>query len=340
MPTLAGANSGAMTSWYTHGETAAAVVRCRTTGPLARTIGGRVKTGMEDSDWDTLLSRIRDGKCTPFLGAGASAHVLPTGAVLADRWAKELGYPLQEPGDLARVAQYLAITRDPLRPKELVSKVCMAVDPVSALRPGDCYDMISDLDLPVYITTNYDDLLMHALRNKRKQPQALLCPWNASARELAEKTYEYEPSPQRPAVYYLHGSAQKPGSIVLTEDDYLDFIVWVTRSWRQQAEKSYIAPVVKEALAETSLVFIGYSQNDWSFRVLMRSMRQTGANLGALNVAVQLSPLNEDATEKDQEKVTNYLTKYFTGIHNNPVKLYWGTADEFMRELKGRLEEP
>ncbi len=298
-----------------------------------------MKTGMDDGDWEILLGRVRDGKCTPFLGAGASAHILPTGADLADRWASELGYPRPERGDLARIAQYIAITRDPPYPKELVSKACKAVDLAKAIQPGDCYDMIADLELPIYITTNYDDLLLQALRNKRKQPQALLCPWNTSVQELAKKTYTYDPSPERPAVYYLHGSAQKPGSIVLTEDDYLDFIVWITRSWKLQANVSYIAPAVKYALAETSLLFFGFSQNDWSFRVLMRCIWQTGANLGATNVAVQLSPLGPNATEVDREKVANYLTEYFRGIHNNPVKIYWGKAEEFMRELKTRLAE-
>jgi SIR2-like domain len=272
-----------------------------------------MKTGMDDDDWETLLGRIRDEKCTPFLGAGASAHILPTGAALASRWADEVGYPLPERGDLARVAQYIAITRDHLRPKELVAKMCAAVDPAQALQPGDPYDTISKLDLPIYITTNYDDLLLHALRNQRKQPQALLCPW--------------------------HGSCQEPGSIVVTEDDYLDFIVWVTRQWQVQANVSRIAPAIKHAFAKNSLLFIGYSQNDWSFRVLMRSIRETGASLGALRIAVQLSPLDDNAAEVDKEKVSDYLTKYFTGIQSNPVKIYWGTANDFLEELKGRLEE-
>jgi len=294
---------------------------------------------MDERDWEILLSRIRSEKCTPFLGAGASAHILPNGAALADRWADEVGYPLQERGDLAQVAQYMAITRDSLFPKELVSKICTDVDPVGALQPDDCYDIISGIDLPIYITTNYDDLLLHALRNKRKQPQVLLCPWHKSVYELAGETYTYQPASRYPAVYYLHGNALEPGSIVLTEDDYLDFIVWVTEHWKEQADISYIAPVVKHALAKTSLLFIGYSQNDWSFRVLMRSIRQTGANLGALNIAVQLSPLDADAAEVDQDKVSDYLTKYFTGLQSNPVKLYWGTADDFLKELKRRLTE-
>ena len=33
---------------------------------------------------------------------------------------------------------------------------------------------------------------------------------------------------------------------MITEDDYLDFIVWVTERWKEQANVSYIAPVVKE----------------------------------------------------------------------------------------------
>jgi hypothetical protein len=298
-----------------------------------------VNDGLDEHDWQVLLTRVRNRRCTPFLGAGASAHVLPTGRQLADRWAEEVGYPLPERDDLARVSQYMAITfSDPLFPKEQVAELCKEVEPAQALQPNDCYDIISELDLPLFVTTNYDDLLLHALQHKRKEPKALLCPWNSHVYKLADGTYNYQPTPAKPAVYYLHGSASEAGSIVLTEDDYLDFIVWVTAHWGDEAHISHIAPAVKDALARTSMLFIGYSQNDWSFRVLMRSIRETGANLRALNIAVQLNPLDDDAAEVDREKVADYLTKYFTGLQSNPVKLYWGTAEAFLRELKERLE--
>jgi hypothetical protein len=168
----------------------------------------------------------------------------------------------------------------------------------------------------------------------------MLCPWNELSYELAgeDGQYRHEPNERTPAVYFLHGNAQEPGSIVLTEDDYLNFIVWITRQWKEQADISRIAPCVKKALAKTSMLFIGYSQNDWTFRVLMRSIGETGANLGALNIAVQLSPLGADATEVDQEKVTYYLTSYFSNVQGNKVKLYWGTAHDFCRELQERME--
>jgi hypothetical protein len=297
-----------------------------------------VESGMTESDWEVLVDMIRDGTCTPFLGAGASAGVLPTGTALAARWADEHGYPLAERGDLARVAQYIALTRDSLWVKRLVAKLCTSIDIAAALQPGDCYDMISDLDLPIFVTTNYDDLLLHALRHKGKDPLSMVCPWNHAGGQLVGKTYTYKPTPQRPAVYHLHGNAQNPGTIVLTEDDYLDFIVWVTQNWEKQASQSHVAPAVKTALGENSLLFIGYSQNDWSFRVLMRSIKQTGAGLGATNIAVQLSPLDENADEVDRENVESYLTKYFEQFQvGNKIRLFWGTAEMFMKELKTRL---
>jgi hypothetical protein len=231
----------------------------------------------------------------------------------------------------------MSITLDELHPKLLVSELCKSIDPAAALQPGDCYDVIAGLDLPVYITTNYDDLLLHALRSKRKEPMPLLCPWHDSLHESAGETYSYDPTPTKPAVYYLHGRADVPNSIVVTEDDYLDFIVWITRQWKVQADDSHITSAVKRALAMHSLLFIGYSQNDWTFRVLMRSMRQTNSALRTLSVAVQLSPLDDDAAEVDQDKVADYLTRYFEGVQGTRVRLYWGTAQQFVTELKDRL---
>jgi hypothetical protein len=65
--------------------------------------------GLTEDDWSLLLGRIRSGKCTPFLGAGAAAGSLPLASEIARRSAESSGYPLNDPHDLARVAQYLAV---------------------------------------------------------------------------------------------------------------------------------------------------------------------------------------------------------------------------------------
>src|SRR6266511_3188996 len=86
------------------------------------TLAHRSPSGREPQtvNWNLLLSRIESGNCTPFLGAGAAAGTLPLGGDIAQRWADEYGYPLPDGGDLARVAQFIAVHDDPMAPKERV----------------------------------------------------------------------------------------------------------------------------------------------------------------------------------------------------------------------------
>ena len=73
---------------------------------------------LEQRDWDLLLQRIKARKCMPFLGAGACFGALPLGADIAREWAQSYSFPLEGSGDLARVAQFLAVEYDLSFPKE------------------------------------------------------------------------------------------------------------------------------------------------------------------------------------------------------------------------------
>ena len=67
---------------------------------------------LEEKDWERLLQRIKDGKCTPFLGAGVSAGKIPVGSQIASEWAKKYDYPMADSYDLIRVAQFVAVTEE------------------------------------------------------------------------------------------------------------------------------------------------------------------------------------------------------------------------------------
>jgi len=71
---------------------------------------------LTDPEWDTLIARIQSGQCTPFLGAGACDGILPKGTDIAGEWAAKYKYPMGDPQNLPRVAQYLATTGDPWCP--------------------------------------------------------------------------------------------------------------------------------------------------------------------------------------------------------------------------------
>jgi hypothetical protein len=294
---------------------------------------------LTDENWDLLLTRIKTGKCTPFLGAGANYGLLSGGGAIAQKWAQEHQYPLSDGSDLAKVAQYLAIRYgDPVWPKDAIRQILISekasLDLSKVLRAEDSpLAILAQLPIPVYITTNYDDLMSHALTLQGKRPQAEMCRWNQYMlrwhKSLFSRGSRYMPSAAEPLVFHLHGHQDKVESLVLTEDDYLDFLI----SMSKQQDDLLPSPIL-EAITGTSLLFIGYRLADLNFRVLFRGLVNSmeGA-LRRISVAVQLPPA--DTAELGKENAQRYLDQYFG---NAQVRVYWGTAAEFTKDLHERWE--
>ncbi len=290
---------------------------------------------LQDEDWEELIYLIQDGKCTPFIGAGAAAGTLPTGSSVAQEWAEEHDYPLDDTTDLARVAQFLAIDRYDMYPKESIRRQFQGIEPPDFSASDEPHAILADLGLPIYITTNYDDFMRQALKDRNREPEREFCRWNRFTQEVTGEESilkaGFEPTPDRPLVYHLHGHLDLPQSMVLTEGDYLDFLSRLSR------DQDLLPPVIRTALAGTSLLFVGYSLSDWDFRVLFRGlMSSLGASLGYSSIAVQLPPggLNQEELERRQR----YLDRYFDKIQKIQVRIYWGDAKEFSGRLRQRWE--
>lgn len=271
---------------------------------------------LDDPSWDALLRRIAAKRCTPFLGAGVSPH--PRAAEIAEGWAKQ-GYPLPDSQDLARVAQFIAVRNgDPLLPKELLLDLFCQTPRPDFSEPTEPHGLMADLPLEMYITTNYDAYMAEALRTRHRSPARVLCRWHDG---IERTTSTGSPTAANPWVFHLHGSDEDPQSLVLTEDDYLDFLV------RSQRDVDMLPHQVSKALSNTSLLFMGYSLADWTFRVLFRGIIHSLPNSSQrTHVAVQLPRSHAEEA---------YLGQYFQGMR---VKVFWGTAEEFASELRKRWD--
>lgn len=290
---------------------------------------------LQERDWNLLLRRIRAGKCTPFLGAGACFGALPLGGEIAQEWAQEYRYPLEDYYDLARVAQFLAVQYDPMFPKEeILRRFFQKIDPPDFTEPDEPHGALADLPLPIYMTTNYDDFMVQALKSRNKDPKRELCCWNELVKDqpsIFASEPGFDPTPANPVVFHLHGHNEVPESLVLTEDDYLDFLVNIS------SDQALLPPRIQRALTGASLLFIGYSLADWSFRVLFRGLvTSTEPSLRRISVTVQLPPAPTDAPQSTQQRVQKYLDEYFNRID---VRVYWGTARAFAAELRQRWKE-
>jgi hypothetical protein len=294
---------------------------------------------VDEADWERLVDQVTSGDCTPFLGAGACHGTLPTGKKLSTDWAAKHQYPFDDHAVLPRVMQYAATgARDAVYIKQLVTRELSAHGPPDFAKPGEPHGLLARLPLPVYLTTNYDDFMMAALRAARKQPTRVICPWyrGAAADEGVFGTDRgFDPRHEEPIVYHLHGSFAQPSSLVLTEDDYLEFLISLTRDKAGDGKKLVPASILR-ALTTRPLLFIGYSLEDWTFRVLFHGLLSTIPDVQQRrHVSVQLNPLSADADSQRCQRAEDYLTDHFGSRWN--VSLYWGTAESFSLELADRL---
>jgi len=287
---------------------------------------------MTDDNWKFLLGRIKAGRCTPFLGAGASSKTFPLGSEIAKQWAKEYKYPMADSYDLARVAQFVAVTEDRMEPKDRIQQQFQAVSLPDFTSHDEPHCVLADLPFPIFITTNYDNLMISALQHRHKDPKLELCHWNSYVREneqsIFDKDKDYTPTPANPLVFHFHGYYETSESMVLTEDDYLDFLINISK------DENLLPPCIRKAMTGSSLLFLGYKIADWDFRVLFRSIvGYLEKSLIRTHISVQIAPELEGITIEQQENVQKYLEAYFAKLE---VRVYWGSFSEFTEELRRR----
>lgn len=313
--------------------------------------------------FDDLWSKMAEGDCTPVLGSGIASEIfLPQRHELAQNWVKRRQMPIthETHNDLAKVAQYLSVASGPDMPHtelrsflraDLRTKYAKSMPELNWNEPlvniirhvwerrrdqlGDDepYTILASLELPIYVTTSWTNLLETALTEIGHKPEVRSFDW---LRDRFEEDELPEPTSEHPLVYHVFGSLDRPSTIVLTEDDYF---AWL-RTWmrRLDADKTDSIPgPVKKALTDSSLLFLGYRLDDWEFRIMFQSVKSfAGTYLHSRHghVGVQLRP--ETATV-DPEAALDYLERYLSGDY---VNIYWGSSRQFLQDLRDTRPVP
>jgi SIR2-like domain len=307
--------------------------------------------GLSELDWGDLLYAVLNEKCTPIVGPETCAPWLPVGAPwlpvdkdIASKWTEGYKYPLEDSYQLSRVAQFLAIKGgSELTPKNLLSREIEELEqknkPNFSLEKNrnTPHAVLAEFKLPIYITTNYDHLMEHALTDKSKEPVSESCVWNdylkAKMKSLsAPSTFnkKYKPSVSRPLVYHLHGDRSDPLSMVLTEKDYVDFVIYLSRDI-----DGALPSAIRTILSQPTLLFIGYKLQDIDFLVIFQGVINLISPQGQRkNIAVQFS---SDIGTAESNQVEEYLQQYTNQLFK--INVYWGDAYKFSEELRKRWDE-
>jgi hypothetical protein len=223
--------------------------------------------------------------------AGASADTLAEAAAQVDdlsvsAFARLLGYP-----------QFSAGRDDPLL-------------------------VMANLPMRTVLTTSPYTFIEEAFRMAGKTPRTEVCRWNEGLDTIDSAIDDdYKPSAQEPLVYHLHGLDQYPDSLVLTEDDYLEFLVNVSRG-KGNDRTDALHALVRRSLAD-DLILLGFSLSDWAFHVIYAGMIRLNSTRDERGVCIL------QLTDNQAERA--YLQDYVE--REARFDVFWGDVYTYAREL-------
>jgi hypothetical protein len=240
-----------------------------------------------------MAESIQQRKCILFLGSAIHAPVPtgskyrytseqcpPIGGQLSELLAKECSYPEEDRWNLQRVAWYYEHVRKfrSLLVDEVKSAVHKDRQPSPVLRG------LARLGFPLVITTNYDQLYELSLdllaqeqaRSGGMAEQDVIkvkakydkCIYSSSS-TLRTRDCKAEPDSARPYLLKIHGDVDSPESIVITDEDYIQFVL-------RMGDKHPYHPVgknVRTHLLKWPTLFIGYRLSDYNLRLLFKTLR-------------------------------------------------------------------
>jgi hypothetical protein len=313
----------------------------------------------EFDQWRSICASVRAGRFIPILGPELGEDLFGGTQELARVLAERHGFPLasHERDDLAKVAQFISVEqkrsylcdvvqnqfleqiqshlarRDAAAPGTLSGLLDAAVERCRS-DAANPYRVLSELPASIYLNASYQPMLLRVLKAEGKNPEPVFAAWRGEEVPRRPEPRTAKPSPENPWVYHIFGLFGKPDSLVLTEDDFFDYLI-------AEARLDLLLPALVGQLMQSSLLFLGFRLDDWRFRALFRMIvtRQGTRTLRDLShVGVQVNP--GDWSVSDAGKARKYIESYFHGGDGAPeISIYWGTPRDFLKQLRENLAQ-
>jgi hypothetical protein len=192
--------------------------------------------------------------------------------------------------------------------------------------PDDPLQVLANLPFRVLLTTSPYTFLEAALVKAGKTPRSTMIRWRQDLRDLIDPGIPEIPAGKEPQdvplVCHLFGLETCSSSLVLIEDDYLEFLVDVNLG-RGDDKRDSVPAQVRKALSGDLLV-LGFSLNSWAFRALYAGLiKSDDARAEKRGICVQLPP-----SEAEKAYLYDYLQR------EARFEVAWQTLDEYAAGLR------
>lgn len=294
------------------------------------------KPSLDQSEWTLLLHAIQRKKCIVLLGPGVAVDPDdPSGVPLNARLAQSLASALESAGkgdallarsDLAHVAQIYERQMRGKRPGlELAAEAFYK--PYEG-RTTSLHRDLAALPFTLCVSTTPDRFLLNAFTEAPgKEPTYdyhHFQPDPTRVRERSARVMPPEENPEtKPLIFDLYGSLDELDSLVLTENDLLDYLVSVAR------QSPPLHPYVSSQFSDptVSFLFLGFGFHQWYVRILLHVLKAAG------HVAPSLAL--EDATFFDHPSHQEAALFFQSGHLLEFRKFPW---PDFVAELRRSYE--
>jgi len=275
-----------------------------------------------------LAREIQSGSCVLALGPGASIdssepQEVPLSVKLAHKLAMELPPTSRDSeigdlncDDLRHVAQVVCDLEND--PQLLQDRVCEFYQGFS-IKTTDFHTKIASLPFKLCITTTPDDFLYNAFVNAGKSPARGFYHFRKSRAQSLP-----EPTADRPLVYHLYGYPDEPDSLVITENDLIDFLVNVVRG------EPRLPGLITSRLTpeDSSCLFVDLGFKNWYLRVLLRSLGLTGKKKKSVAL---------EEPEFFSQSKQHQTTVYFSA--SSPIQFRPDSLSDFVSRLQAAYQE-
>jgi len=289
---------------------------------------------VKERHWNNLVGSLRHGNCVLMLGseipvkASSATNGSQSGNTLAEelrlRLARELEEDDRSPSGntLAALAQQYEDTEG-FGPTTLRATAEMVLAS-RQYSPSAVHEQLAALPFSLIVTTGQDTMLEQALKAAGKSPIMHRYHLRGDKRENPE--FVLPGTPASPVVFHLFGSAEEPSSLVLSENDVLDFLIRVV-SERPPLPNSLLRVLKRVG---QSFLFVGFGIKHWDLRILLKILLRA-LELNRSGPAIAAEPL-DGLIQADRDEMILFYQR------GTRVELEDADVGAFLTKLSDRLE--
>ncbi|TXI18014.1 MAG: TIR domain-containing protein, partial [Nitrosomonas sp.] len=230
--------------------------------------------------WRKLVESIKRGNCILILGPQVSfdpnnSDYLPLTTALAHRLADHAklkeSKDLINRNDLAHVAQLFKQATDRYELEIAASDFYSAYQAVTT----DFHRDLAALPFTLCINAAPDDLFSNSVIEAGKKSAQDYYNFRRHRPPIAS-----QPNSRQPYIYNLYGHYSDAESLVLTEDDLLEFLANIIKASPE------LPPLIRSQVADLSknFLFIGFGFRSWHQRILLHALKAQNRSYESLAV--------------------------------------------------------